>query len=144
MKRRLRIAMIGQKGVPARFGGIETHVDHVATRLAARGHDVTVYCRTRFRPGPTELAETDGFAHAPRGLTYNGTHLCYRPSINTKHLDAATHAFVCTSEAIARRSYDVVHYHGIGPSAFAPLARLSGASVFTTVHALDWRQAKWG
>ncbi|MEJ2722753.1 MAG: glycosyltransferase, partial [bacterium] len=47
MERRLRIAMIGQKSVPARFGGIETHVDQLSTRLAARGHDVSVYCRSR-------------------------------------------------------------------------------------------------
>jgi glycosyltransferase involved in cell wall biosynthesis len=144
MERRLRIAMIGQKSVPARFGGIETHVEQLSTRLAARGHDVSVYCRTRFRPGPAELAATDGFEDTPRGLTYKNVHLLYRPSIDTKHLDAATHAFVCASESVVRRVYDVVHFHGIGPSAFAPLARLSGAAVFTTVHALDWRQAKWG
>ncbi len=144
MKRRLRIAMIGQKSVPARFGGIETHVDRLSTRLAARGHDVSVYCRGRFRPGPAERAATDGFADTPRGLTYKNVHLLYRPSINTKHLDAATHAFLCAAESTVRRMYDVVHFHGIGPSAFAPVARLSGGSVFTTVHALDWRQAKWG
>jgi glycosyltransferase involved in cell wall biosynthesis len=144
MEERLRIAMIGQKSVPARFGGIETHVDQLSMRLAAMGHDVSVYCRTRFRPDPADLAEMTGYRHSPRGPVYKNVNLLYRPSINTKHLDAATHAFLCASETVIWRSYDVIHFHGIGPSAFAPLARLSGAAVFTTVHALDWRQAKWG
>ncbi|MEJ2722050.1 MAG: glycosyltransferase family 4 protein, partial [bacterium] len=100
--------------------------------------------RSRFRPGMEEREATDGFAETSLGLTYKNVHLLYRPSVNTKHLDAATHALVCASEAVVRRMYDVVHFHGIGPSAFAPLARLSGAAVITTVHALDWRQAKWG
>jgi len=144
MDRRLRIAMIGQKSVPARFGGIETHVDHLSTRLAERGHDVSVFCRTRFRPGPADHLEADGIVQTPRGPAYKNVHLLYRPSVNTKHLDAATHALLCASETVIWRSYDIIHFHGIGPSAFAPLARLSGGTVVTTVHALDWRQAKWG
>ena len=41
----MRIAMIGTRGVPARYGGFETAVEEVGRRLTARGHDVTVYCR---------------------------------------------------------------------------------------------------
>ena len=43
--RRLSIAMIGTRGVPARYGGFETAVEEVGARLAARGHEVRVYCR---------------------------------------------------------------------------------------------------
>ncbi len=144
MTGKLRIAMIGQKSIPARFGGIETHVDQLATRLAARGHEVSVFCRERFRPTPEEIGKTDGFRRTADGLSYKDVRLLYRPSVNTKHLDAATHAFLCAAEAGLRKSFDIVHFHGIGPSAFVPLSRAGGHAVVTTVHALDWRQVKWG
>ena len=144
MKRKLRIAMIGQKGIPARFGGIETHVDQLSTRLAARGHDVSVYCRNRFKPHEGEISGIDGLERTPEGVTYKKVKLLFRPSIHTKHLDAASHTFLCAVESSFRGSFDIVHFHGIGPSAFALLARGGARSVISTIHALDWRQVKWG
>ena len=58
----MRIAMIGQKGVPATFGGIEHHVEELGTRLAERGHDVTVFCR----PGYSDGADAPGGIHPAR------------------------------------------------------------------------------
>ncbi|HEU4364836.1 MAG TPA: glycosyltransferase family 4 protein [Candidatus Krumholzibacteria bacterium] len=132
--RPLRIAMIGQKGLPARYGGVETHVENVALRLAARGHHVRAYCRSRLRP-----AEGDGTSGE-----FHGIELAYRPSVNTKHLDAASHTFLCALESALFHSFDIVHLHGIGPAAFAPVAGLLGRRVVSTFHALDWRQVKWG
>jgi glycosyltransferase involved in cell wall biosynthesis len=131
--RLLRIAMVGQKGIPARYGGVETHVENIAVRLAARGHDVTVFCRSRVR-GDASGANGD----------YRGVHLLYRGSVNTKHLDAASHTFISALESSCRHHFDVVHLHGIGPAAFAPVAGLFGRKVVSTFHALDWRQVKWG
>jgi glycosyltransferase involved in cell wall biosynthesis len=136
--------MIGQKGIPARYGGVETHVEQISTRLAARGHDVSVFCRSRFRPGPEVVEVNTAFRETEQGLTFKDVRLVFRPSINTKHFDAASHTFFCAAESALRRSFDIVHFHGIGPSAFAPIPRLSGQTVISTVHALDWRQAKWG
>lgn len=133
--RALRIAMVGQKGIPARYGGVETHVENIALRLAARGHDVTVFCRSRLRAA--------GQAPGTNG-DYRGVHLLYRGSIHTKHLDAASHTFVSALESSCRHRFDLVHLHGIGPAAFAPVAGLFGRKVVSTFHALDWRQVKWG
>ncbi len=131
--RALRVAMLGQKGLPARYGGVETHVEALATRLAARGHEIHVFCRSRLRPPDT-----------PRDTTWRGVHLHYRPSIPTKHLDAASHVALGCVESALRLGVDIVHLQGIGPAGFAPLARALGARVVSTFHALDWRQAKWG
>lgn len=127
--------MVGQKGIPARYGGVETHVENIAVRLAARGHEVTVFCRSRLRANPSQPG-TNG--------TYRGVHLLYRGSLNTKHFDAASHTLVSAAEASCRHGFDVVHLHGIGPAAFAPVAGLFGRKVVSTFHALDWRQVKWG
>ena len=144
MSKPLKIAMIGQKGIPARYGGVETHVEQIATRLAAKGHEVWAFCRQRFRPDPSEITGRNGFRSDGGDLTYQGVHLAYRPSVNTKHFDAATHSMFCALESGMRGSFDIVHFHGIGPSAFAPIPRAFGRTVVSTIHALDWRQVKWG
>lgn len=128
--RRLRIAMIGQRGVPATFGGIERHVEELGARLAARGHEVTVYCRTNY----TE----------DRPSTYRGMLLRHLPTAPTKHLDAITHSILSTTVAMTDWP-DVVHYHALGPGLAAPLPRfLSDTPVVLTVHGLDNERAKWG
>ena len=149
----MRIAMLGQKGVPAHSGGIEQHVDVLSRHLAARGHEVIVYCRRSYcnkkpgspqarsaahatcRQGDPALAAGADAAETVRRI--------FRPSIPTKHLDAITHTTAATLDVILRRA-DVVHYHALGPAALAPLARLAGLPVVVTVHGLDWQRAKWG
>ncbi|MEK7494935.1 MAG: glycosyl transferase family 1, partial [Patescibacteria group bacterium] len=44
----MKIAFIGQKGIPAISGGVEKHVEKIAVRLAAQGHDVTAYVRSHY------------------------------------------------------------------------------------------------
>ena len=126
----LHIAMVGQKGLPATFGGIEHHVENIGARLAARGHLVTVYCRTNY--SPTNVSE------------YRGMRLVMAPTIGTKHLDAIVHSATATGMAMAAGA-EVVHYHGMGPGLVAPVPRLlSRSSVVMTVHGLDHQRAKWG
>lgn len=126
----LHIAMVGQKGLPATFGGIEHHVENIGARLVERGHRVTVYCRTSYSEVRVE--------------EHRGMRLVTAPTIGTKHLDAIVHSATSTGKALAARA-DVVHYHGIGPGLVAPVPRfLSRSSVVMTVHGLDHQRAKWG
>jgi glycosyltransferase involved in cell wall biosynthesis len=127
----MKIAMIGQKGIPARSGGIEQVVDMLSQQLTGRGHEVMVYCRRSY----------DG--HTGGSSLEGPLQRIYRPSVPTKHLDAITHTLTSTIDVALRRA-DVVHYHAIGPAALAPLARLAGFPVVVTVHGLDWQRAKWG
>lgn len=128
--RGLRVAMIGQRGLPATMGGVEHHVEEIGRRLADRGHDITVFCRTNY---------------ATSGLRrYRGMTLRYVPTIATKHLDAVVHSALSTGAAMAG-AFDVIHYHALGPGLFSPLPRvLSSASVVQTIHGLDYERAKWG
>ncbi len=126
----LRIAMIGQRGVPATFGGVERHVEEIGSRLALRGHDVTVFCRPNYS------------GLAPR--QHRGMHLVYHQALATKHFEALSQ---CGRAALATLNdgYDVVHFHAIGPGIFTPLPRyLSGATVVQTIHGFDQERAKWG
>ncbi|NOT33777.1 MAG: glycosyltransferase family 4 protein [Candidatus Eisenbacteria bacterium] len=124
----MKIAMIGQKGVPATYGGIERHVEEIAVRLGRSGHDVSAFCRLHYTPEDARLP---------------GVHLLRRPSIHTKHLDTASHVLWSTVEAMLR-PFDIVHFHALGPSALATLPRLTGSRTVVTVHGLDWQRQKWG
>jgi glycosyltransferase involved in cell wall biosynthesis len=125
--RYLKIAMIGSKGLPAKFGGVERHVEEIGKRLAARGHSVTVYGR--------------------RPLSEEGSHCGVRikimPSIPTKNLDTASNTLASTIHALFA-GYDIIHYHAIGPSIFSWIPVMAGKTTIATIHAPDYRQAKWG
>lgn len=124
----MKIAMIGQKGIPASYGGIERHVEELATRLVDRGHEVAVYCR----PYYTKITGE-----------YKGVKLVTIPSLRTKHFDTPTHCALAVMHAFGQ-DYDVVHFHALGPSIFAWMPRLRGARTVVTVHGLDWQREKWG
>jgi len=74
----MKIAFIGLKGIPAKWGGIEVYVEEIAKRLVQRGHEVTVYCRKWF----TENYDT-----------YAGIKIVKTPTIKTRATDALLHGF---------------------------------------------------
>jgi glycosyltransferase involved in cell wall biosynthesis len=126
----MKIAMIGSRGVPATFGGIEHHVEELGSRLVGRGHTVVVYSRTNYIDQPVD--------------DHRGMRVRRLPTVNSKHLDAIVHSFVSTLDAL-RSGFDVVHYHAIGPGIPAVLPRyLSRSGVALTVHGRDGERAKWG
>lgn len=128
----MRIAMIGQKGMPAIYGGVERHVHELSVRLVQRGHKVTVYSR----PWYTKDNKTE---------SVDGVNIKSLPSIHSKHLDTITHTFLATIYAIFGR-YDVIHYHGVGPSLWSWLARIftPQSLVIVTFHSIDRKHEKWG
>lgn len=127
----LKIAMIGAKGAPAIFGGIERSVDELGSRLAEMGHSVTVYCRSWY----TRIKKR----------TYKGMRLQMVPTMHTKHLDAITHTFFATIHAMWQ-GFDVYHFHGVGPSLLSFLPRIfrPGATVIVSFQSIDREHAKWG
>lgn len=127
----MKIAFIGQKGIPTLSGGVEKHVEKLAVRLARLGHEVTVYTRPHYTP--KEQTE------------FEGVRLVSLPSIKTKHLDAISHTLIATLHAIFQ-NYDILHYQSIGPSTLSFLPRLlrPGLRVVATFHSRDYFHKKWG
>src|SRR5689334_4566508 len=107
----LRIAMLGTRGVPANYGGLETVAEEVGARLVERGHRVSIYCR----------------AHnsTTRATTYRGMRRVVLPSVRQKYLDTPAHTAVASAHALAHRS-DVVHVFGVGNAAWLPLLGHAG------------------
>lgn len=122
--RRPRIAFLGSRGIPARYGGFETFVEALSTRLVERGVDVTVFCEgasgEREHRG-VELRHVRAWAPGPlRTLQFDGQCL-----------------------ASACRGFDVVYMLGYGSSPFCALPRLFGRQVWINMDGLEWRRSKW-
>lgn len=129
MTRKLKIAMIGIKAIPARFGGFETAVDEIARGLVRHGHDVVVYNRSGMS------------VHT--GNKYEGVELVTLPTVKSKNLSTIVHAFLATAHVLFRR-VDVVHYFTTGTTLFAPMPKLLGMKVVCSVDGTDWQREKWG
>jgi len=125
----MRVALLGFRALAAVRGGVEAHAEAIATRLAARGHDVAAFVRARY---------VEGGSGVDRGVR-----LLVRPAPAGKHLEAGVHSLLGAAEAALRR-FDVVHFHAVGPALFCALPRLARKRVVTTIHAADYERAKWG
>jgi len=139
--RQLRIAMIGQKGLPATYGGIEHHVENLSVGLTALGHRVTVYCRPYYSADLDNNPVTENIDY--NKYQYKNVNLKIMPSLKTKHFDAITHSVLSVIDAL-KDNFDIIHIHGIGPALTSCISKLSRAKTIVTVHALDFRQKKWG
>lgn len=128
----LKVAFIGQKGIPLPQYRVERYVEELALRLAKNGHEIFVYTRPQWVPKEYKQ--------------YEQVNLISLPSWHTKNLDAITHTFLATLSAIFKEKVDIIHYHGVGPSLLAWLPKILKAriKVVATLHAPDWQQQKWG
>ena len=125
----MRIAILGTRGIPASYGGFETFAEHLSTRLVARGHDVTVYCRAHYV--------------SPRQLEYHGVRLKVLPTIRHKYFDTVVHSFISALHAVPGR-FDAALICNAANAPFAPILRLTGTPVAINVDGLEHKRKKWG
>ena len=125
----MRIAILGTRGIPASYGGFETFAEHLATRLVARGHEVTVYCRSHYV--------------SPRQLEYHGVNLKVLPTVHHKYFDTVVHTFLSAIHAVPRR-FDAALICNAANAPFSPILRLTGTPVAINVDGLEHKRKKWG
>ena len=128
--RGLRIAIIGARGIPARWGGFETVASELAPRLVERGHEVTVYCRPRY-------------SLPSRPAIYRGVKLHYLPALYTKSLETLSHESLSAIHSYLSK-FDVLYVLGFRTSFLYLLARLTGKPVIMNTDGFDWCRRKWG
>ncbi len=114
------------------FTGFETGFGEIAPRLAASGHDVTMYCRRGAFPENMRPAE------------YRGVRLIYVPSPGGKNFSGLLSTFFAVVHALARGRYDLYCFVNVGMGHHAALCRMFGKKVVMNVNGLDWTRAKWG
>ena len=121
----MRIALLGTRGIPARYGGFETFAEELSVRLVERGHQVTVYSRENV------------------GLTsYRGVETHYLPTIRHKYFDTIAHTALSTFYLLGRR-FDVVLYCNAANAFLTLVPRLFGMPTALNVDGLERHRKKW-
>ena len=129
--RPLNIALLGTRGIPARYGGFETFAEEIAVRLVERGHHVTVYGRRRFN----EKIEKQN--------DYRGVSLVATPTIMHKYAETPVHALTSFINLAFNRNFDVVLLCNAANSPFAWIARLLGYPLVINVDGIERERRKW-
>jgi glycosyltransferase involved in cell wall biosynthesis len=125
----VNVAILGTRGIPASYSGFETAVEQIASRLTARGHRVTVYCR----PHVVD----------PRITSWKGADLIHLPTIRNKYLDTFVHTFLSTLHASYRLGPDVALFFIAGNSPLCLITRGKAIPTLINVDGLDSNRRKW-
>lgn len=120
----MKFAILGTRGIPARYGGFETFAEELSIRLAERGHHVTVYCRQK--------------SDSP----YRGVSLACLPTIRHKYFDTIAHSFLSTLHLLAHRQ-DAVLYCNAANAIFTWMPRAMSMPVALNVDGLERNRKKW-
>jgi glycosyltransferase involved in cell wall biosynthesis len=123
----VKIAILGTRGVPPSYGGFETFAGELSTRLAERGHEVFVYCRSSGAAGRS---------------TWNGVHRIELPAIRHKYLETVSHAFLSALDAL-RRDFDVVLVCNAANAFVLPLLCARRMCVAINVDGIERKRRKW-
>lgn len=122
----MHFAMIGTRGVPAKYGGFETAVEEVGARLVERGHEVTVYCRN---PEQT-LTE------------YLGMRLVNLPALRKRSVETLSHSGLSVLHA-AREKPDAAVLFNAANAPFIPVLKVRGIPTAVHMDGLEWKRGKW-
>ncbi len=122
----VRIAMIGTRGVPGRYGGFETAVEEIGRRLVERGHEVTVYCRGE-----------------DRSPSYLGMRRIVLPAVRARVAETLSHTALSVLHQV-RDHADVALVFNAANAPLLPVLRARGIPVALNVDGLEWKRGKWG
>ncbi len=120
----MKVAMVGTRGVPARYGGFETAVEEVGRRLVERGHEVVVYCRQ------------------PGAETFEGMQRVVLPAVRHRVFETLSHSFLSSLHA-ARNRPDVAFLFNAANSPVLPILHAARIPVAVHVDGLEWKRSKW-
>lgn len=126
-RRPLKIALAGTRGVPANYGGFETAVEEVGSRLADRGHTVRVYARSA----------------DPSIKTYRGMEVVHKPALRRKSLETLSHSVMSLPDIVGFRPDATIFFNAANaiPASVLNFFRLPYA---IHVDGLEWKRSKWG
>jgi len=121
--------MIGFRGIPHTYGGGEEFVRHLAPRLAQRGHEVIVYCRSNY--------------FQDRSPYYQGVRRIFLPTIEHKVFGQFIHATLSMIDVLFR-NVDVIYVHTLPNGVHTIIPWLFRKTIVVNTDGLDWKRTKWG
>jgi len=159
---RLKIAIAGTRGIPARYGGFETFAEELSKRLVERGHEVAVYCRAGsgewgVGSGRTE-EQSANWSRRESGVGRRSTqvqsptphpppptpqaHRIVLPALRHKYFETVSHTLLSSLDAL-RRDFDVILLCNAANAFVLPLLRAARIPVAINVDGIERHRRKW-
>lgn len=126
---KLKIAILGTRGIPNYYGGFEHISEYVSEGLVKRGHSVTVY---------------NSHNHPYTESTWNGVEIrhCYDPEYKIGTAGQFIYDLNCLLDA-RKRKYDVIMLMGYTSSSVWGSLYPKGSAIITNMDGLEWKRSKY-
>lgn len=122
-----KVAIIGSRGIPPKYGGFETFVDEISKRLVAKGYYIYVSCEGGIKEKIT---------------TYNGVNLFYFPLKPFCRVIYET-IYDCYSLIKSSIMCDYIYMLGYGAGFFFFIPKLFRKKLIVNVDGIEWRRDKY-
>ncbi|WP_164928525.1 DUF1972 domain-containing protein [Gloeobacter violaceus] len=126
----MKIAFCGTRGLPAKYGGFETAVQEITSRLAADGVECEVFCR--------------GHMYKQQPAAYEGRTLVYVPGSTNRSLDTFVSSIQTGLHLLSnRKQYDYVFWFNNANLPGILMTLFTGIPMSVNTDGLEWRRPKW-
>jgi glycosyltransferase involved in cell wall biosynthesis len=127
----MKICVLGLRGFPQVFGGVETHCEQLIPRLQ------------KHRPSDQYTVVGRRSYCQRSSFECDGVRVVALPHARNKYLEAISSTALGLLYARFHLHADVVHIHAIGPALISPLAKALGMKVLVTHHGADYDRDRW-
>ncbi|SDS09936.1 Glycosyltransferase involved in cell wall bisynthesis [Mucilaginibacter mallensis] len=126
---KLRIGILGTRGIPNYYGGFEHISEYVSEGLVKRGHSVTVY---------------NSHNHPYSAATWNGVTIkhCYDPEYRIGTAGQFIYDMNCLLDA-RKQNFDVVLLMGYTSSSIWGKLYPKNSTIITNMDGLEWKRSKY-
>lgn len=126
---KLRIAILGTRGIPNNYGGFEYFAEHLSQGLARKGYEVFVYCSHN---------------HPNQEKLLNGVHIihCYDPEYLLGTAGQFIYDLNCIIDA-RKRSFDILLFLGYTSSSVWSSFYPGDATIIYNMDGLEWMRTKY-
>jgi glycosyltransferase involved in cell wall biosynthesis len=123
----LKIAIIGSRGIPSKYGGFETFTEELSTRLVNMGHEVFVSCEGGI---------------SPKIYQYKGVKLYYFP---LKPFFRIFYETIYDIYSLMKSSLmcDCIYILGYGAGFFFFIPKFFGKKLIVNVDGMEWTRDKY-
>ncbi|HJU45869.1 MAG TPA: DUF1972 domain-containing protein, partial [Chitinophagaceae bacterium] len=126
---RLRIGILGTRGIPNHYGGFECFAEHLSQGLVQKGHEVFVY---------------NSHNHPNQQRVWNGVNIihCYDPEYLLGTAGQFIYDLNCILDA-RKRAFDILLFLGYTSSSIWGILYPGKAKIVYNMDGLEWTRTKY-
>jgi len=125
----MKVAILGTRGIPNRYGGFEQMAEHLSAGLVQKGHSVYVY---------------NSHNHPYQEKTWNGVHIvhCYDPENRLGTAGQFIYDLNCIADA-RKRDFDAILILGYTSSSLWGRFYPRQSTIIFNMDGLEWKRTKY-